>query len=149
MKYIPFYEYFPEVAEKETRTLIIPPNARASIPPGNYTYLELFCGTKDCDCRRVFFYVVTQDQEDPVAVIAYGWMNTQFYRQWMGDDDPAIIRTLKGPVLNLTSPQSDIATPILEMTKAILLKDRAYIDRVKRHYRMFKRFIDSQPDTED
>jgi hypothetical protein len=33
MKYIPFVEYFPEVAEKETCTLIVPLGAMVSAPP--------------------------------------------------------------------------------------------------------------------
>jgi hypothetical protein len=144
MNYVLFNNYFPAIAERETRTLHVPSNSSSRLPAGDYTFLELFCNEKGCDCRRVFFYVISPLRKGAVAVIAYGWESTQFYVEWMKDDDPEIIRTLKGPVLNLTSPQSDLAGLILKLTEAVLLKDHAYIDRVKTHYRMFKDRIDSQ-----
>lgn len=149
MEYVLFNGYFPDIAEKETRTIHVPKNSPSGLPAGKYTFLEMFCDEKGCDCRRVFFYVASPSRKGAAAVIAYGWESWQFYVEWMGDDEPEIIRSLMGPALNLASPQSDLAGPILKLTKAVLLKDKAYIDRVKTHYRMFKDRIDALPDEED
>jgi hypothetical protein len=43
----------------------------------------------------------------------------------------------------MTSPQSNLAPAVLELFKKVLLQDRAYIKRVKEHYRIFRRSIDS------
>jgi len=78
-----------------------------------------------------------------VAVIAYGWEKSKFYADWFGDNDPRIIEDLKGPVLNLASPQSELAPILLDKIKYVLM-DRHYIERIKRHYRMFKDVIEKE-----
>jgi hypothetical protein len=62
----------------------------------------------------------------------------------MGDDDPNVIADLQGPVLNLASPQSKQAPAILELIETVVLQDRAYIERVKRHYALFREKIDKE-----
>jgi hypothetical protein len=50
-----FHDLFPEMAERETRSVIVPPGSPPSgLPPGQYAFLEMFCNEKGCDCRRVF-----------------------------------------------------------------------------------------------
>ena len=79
-----------------------------------------------------------------MAVIAYGWEKSKFYADWFGDNDPLIIEELKGPVLNLASPQSELAPVLLDRVKKYVLKDRHYTERIKRHYRMFKDLIEKE-----
>ena len=55
----------------------------------------------------------------------------------MGDNDPKTIEDLKGPVLNLTSSQSKLAPALLKQIK-VVLQDKDYIERLKRHYHLFK-----------
>jgi len=62
----------------------------------------------------------------------------------MGDNDPHAINDLMGPVLNLTSPQSNLAPALLDLFREFLLHDTAYIERVKKHYEMFRRDIDNK-----
>lgn len=142
MPYTLFYEYFPEIAEKETRTITLLDDAKWGLPPGNYAFLEMYCDEPGCDCRRVFFCVMLDDKKTPEAVIAYGWENRKFYVDWMGDDDPLIIDDLKGPSLNLSSPQSPLAPALLNLANNVLLRDKAYMDRIKRHYAIFRKKID-------
>jgi hypothetical protein len=141
-----YHDYFPEIAERETRTISVFDNSSWDLPPAHYSLLEMYCDEPDCDCRRVFFYVVSSLTRQAVAVIAYGWESRKFYSKWFGDDDPKIIEELKGPALNLASPQSEIAPLILEMVQEVVLQDRAYIQRVKNHYRMFRNRIDTNID---
>ena len=144
MPYEFFNNRFPEIAKRETRTITINDGLKFSLPPGEYAFLEMFCNESKCDCRRVFFYVVYSNRIQAEAVIAYGWEDTDYYAKWMGDDDPDSMRELKGPVLNLTSPQMALAPAIIELFKNVLLPDHAYIERVKRHYAMFREKIDGK-----
>ena len=56
-----------------------------------------------------------------------------------------MVAELQGPVLNPGSPQTNLSGGILELFSDVLLKDDAYIERVKRHYRMFRSKIDGKP----
>jgi len=138
MMYVPFHEYFPEIAKKETRCIIAFNDPK--LPSGEYGLVEHFCNDSRCDCRRVFFNVMSLISKKPLAVIAYGWESKKFYVKWMGMNDPRIIKDLKGPCLNSASPQSKLAPILLEYVKDVL-KDDMYVSRIKRHYKMFKEKI--------
>ena len=144
MPFIPLYELFPEIAKRETRTIHILNDARFDLPSAEYAFIEMFCDDPGCDCRRVFFSVVSTLTEKPVplAVIAYGWEKYEFYEKWSHGDEPEIIKNLMEPSLNISSPQSQFANGILDLFCKMLLTDREYIDRVKRHYRIFREKID-------
>jgi hypothetical protein len=49
MSFTPFYEKFPEIAEKETRTIIIFNDP--DLPEDEYGLLESYCDESQCDCR--------------------------------------------------------------------------------------------------
>ena len=127
MPYALFHSRFPEIAERETRTIAVLEDSALGLPAGQYSLLEMYCDEPGCDCRRVFFYVVSSLKADAEAVIAYGWESSEFYARWMGDVDPNVMEQLCGPVLNLASPQSDLAPAILEMVKNVALQDSAYV----------------------
>jgi hypothetical protein len=138
MLYAFFYELCPELAESETRTITILDDSSLSLPAGDYSLLEMFCNERKCDCRRVFFYVVSSLTDDVVAVIAWGWESKKFYAKWMRDDDPEVIKELQGPMLNIGSPQSSLAPAILDLVNDIILNDRAYVERIKTHYLIYR-----------
>ncbi len=143
MFFRPFGYFFPDLAAAETRTLILVGGAKTGsdpeeIPDGEYGLLEHFCAEPACDCRRVMLYVCTPHDRKPLAVIAYGWEDAAFYRRWLGNDDPTIVRMLRGPVLNPGSPAAPFAHELLELVQTLVLRDRAYVERLARHYRMFK-----------
>jgi preprotein translocase subunit SecA len=77
-------------------------------------------------------------------VIAYGWEDSKFYADWFGGNDPMIIEELKGPILNSSSFQSELAPILLDRVNEYVLKDKYYIERIKRHYRMFKDLIEKE-----
>ena len=79
MPYACFHEYFPEIAERETRTITILEQSSSKLPPGEYSLIEMYCNERKCDCRRVFFYVISLPKKDVEAVIAYGWESRKFY----------------------------------------------------------------------
>lgn len=140
MSYQPFYELFPEIAEKETRTLTAINHPR--LPADDYALIESYCNEPDCDCRRVFFNVASRRRHKIEAVITFGWESEKFYREWLGFDDPHALKQLKGPALNDSSPQFELAPALLQEI-TFVLKDKNYVDRLKRHYHMFKEVVNS------
>jgi len=134
----PFFSRFPELAARETRTVKLM-EPFAGLPAGEYGFLELYCNEPTCDCRRVLFQVCRADRPNKVlATINYGWENEDYYAQWLhGDRESA--RELASADLDPLNAQSKLSPALLELFRQILLEDRAYIDRLRRHYRMFKR----------
>ena len=106
--------------------------------------IEMYCDEPGCDCRRVFFSVLSSQTTQVEAVIAYGWENIHFYTQWMGDDDPQTARALKGPILNPGSPQAAFAPALLDIVKNVILQDEQYVARLKTHYTLFRETIGSK-----
>jgi len=142
MPYAPFHDKFPNIAEKETRTLIIYDDPE--LPDDKYIPTELYCDEKDCDCRRVFFYVVAESTRETLAVITYGWEKRQYYIKWMGDNNPDVIDSLIGTGLNLGSHQSQYAPALLEKIDFILKNDISYVNRLKEHYKIFRKEVAKQ-----
>lgn len=145
MSYKLFQELFPETALTETRVVTIP-EGNSLLPADEYGLLEAYCDDEDCDCRRVFFNVVSRKRNDLVAVAAYGWGSEAFYTKWWGGEpdnemERLAIQEMRGLVLNSASPQSELAPAILKLA-AWLLEDPAYEARIKRHYQMFKEKVD-------
>jgi len=141
MPYVPFYNLFPKIAEKQTRVITLFGKSEFDLPAGEYAFIEMYCNEKGCDCRRVFFNVF-YNRKQVAAMIAYGWEPLEFYARWMGEDDPEVIEQLKGPTTSMLGPQSEKAGQVLEMLKKLVLTDEKYIERIKEHYRLFREQID-------
>ena len=45
---------------------------------------------------------------------------------------------MKGPILELGGQQSEYAKELLKLFKEVILEDSTYVERLKRHYEMFK-----------
>jgi hypothetical protein len=146
MPYESFHAHFPEIAEKETRTITV--LNHASIPKGKYGLIEMYCNELGCDCRRVFFDVYDWEHRKSMAIIAYGWESKEFYARWFGSNDPDEIHDLQGPVLNFGSPQSKFAQAFLALVEGIL-SDSQYVSRLKRHYQVFKDGVNQGEDLDN
>ena len=133
----PFFSRFPEQAARETRTLTLLKSS-AGLPAGEYGFLEFYCNEPTCDCRRVLFQVCRADQPEKVlATINYGWESEDFYTQWLhGDLESA--REIINASLDPLNPQSKLSDALLGLFRHVLLKDGAYIERLRRHYGVFK-----------
>ncbi len=142
MPYRPFHDVFPVIAERETRVLIVPPEStRAPLPVDEYGLVELFCDERGCDCRRVFLMAVSR-RRGPEAVIAWGWEPREFYARWSGESDETLLDNLKGPALNLGSPETDLAQPLLEVVSELLRTDEGYTTRIQEHYHLFRSHVE-------
>lgn len=107
------------------------------IPGGKYFFFEFYCDDEACDCRRVIIKVI---QETPrpeiIASINYAWEEPEFYANWMGSEDDG--PEMDGAILEPLLPQSRHSRFFLRFFSQVMLRDPAYVERLKRHYAMFK-----------
>ncbi len=141
MPYAPFYEHFREFALRETRSFTVF-DGHPDLPADEYGLIELYCDDEGCDCQRVMFEVLSRKRNKSVAYIAYGWASADFYRKWTKSGNPDIALHMQGPILNELSPQSELAPALLMLVRDTILKDAAYVERLRRHYQMFKEKVD-------
>lgn len=132
MMMVPFFNIFPDIAEKETRCVIIPKGN--SLPAGSYYMAESFCNDKKCDCRRAFINVLYNDEI--AATIGFGWENTKFYKKWA--HDKSLASDLKCPILELGGVSTKYSEKVLVLFKEFMMQDNVFLERLKRHYKMFK-----------
>jgi len=155
MSYIPLFKLLPEVAEKATRSLTLLVGNPFDLPPDEYGLIELYCGDRNCDCRRVFFNVVSKNRKTTVATANFGWESKDFYASWISrgriktyneldKDDQLAVDDLCGFHLNLFSEQSELAPKILKMIEDLLEADEDYYERILRHYKIFRAKIDGK-----
>jgi SEC-C motif len=119
---IPFHLLFIEIAERETRNVTL--FGKRGAPSKTYGLLEAYCPDPTCDCRRVMINVVDVDhlEDGYLAAISFGF-------------DPGA--DMAGPFLDPLNSQSPLANMLLEQVSAVL-SDRAYVDRLERHYNLVK-----------
>lgn len=142
MSHTAFGEFFPEIADKETRVVTVIDQAIKDLPLGAYALIDLYCTDPDCDCRNVYIHVVHEEFPGPIATITYGWENLTYYKEWMGGgDDDYILTQFKGPALAIGARQSQFAGELLRIFEDILQTDKEYANRLQRHYRLVKGFI--------
>ncbi|MHB9038910.1 MAG: hypothetical protein ACYC64_19905 [Armatimonadota bacterium] len=140
----PFYSKFPDLAARETRTVTVQSSDR--LPAGEYGFIEAYCNETDCDCRRVLIQVMRPDTGDRVwATINYGWEDKSFYGKWMGGDDHG--DDYASAHLDPLNTQSEYADELLDAFLYNIDNDESYVDRLKRHYTMFKKAIVAQQRT--
>ncbi len=138
-----FANRFPDIAEKETRCVIMP--SGHDLPAGSYYFSESFCNDKQCDCRRAFINIIYEN--DLIATIGFGWEDTMFYEKWAHDKSMA--QDLKGPILEICGIKTRYSDNVLKLFKEVMMKDTIFLDRLKKHYNMFKEELnDTEEDTD-
>ena len=137
-----FVNRFPDVGEKETRCVIIPQGN--PLPAGHYYFAESFCNDKKCDCRRAFINVIFE--EGPIATIGFGWEKLEFYEKWA--DDKSMAKGLKGPIFELTGIRTKHSEDAFNLFKEVLMNDKIFLERLKKHYKMFKDSLDDGEENE-
>ena len=138
MPMVPFVDKFPELGARETRSIFA--SNQTQLPAGQWSFLEFYCNEPGCDCRRVIISVLRPETgwSKVWATIGYGWESLDFYRKWghgMDDDD------FKGPYLDVLNAQSEYSEVLLGLFREIL-ESPDYVERLRRHYRMFRKTVD-------
>lgn len=138
---IPFLNVCPEVAARETRSVMIGPGP--GLPTGEYAFIEFYCEDRGCDCRRVFVQVISREDPDEVlASIIFGWERESFYRRKISDD-PDAPRNITRGWLDPINEQSQHAPEFLKLFQNVVA-DAAYCLRLKRHYQLFKSTLEQR-----
>ncbi len=57
MPFAPFHSLFPDLAARETRSIVTFNDDE--LPEATYGLVELYCNERGCDCRRVIFQVIS------------------------------------------------------------------------------------------
>ena len=139
MQFLAYNSILPKIAEHETRSITVLENGEI-LPIGEYSFIELYCEDKKCDCRRVMVHVFSGDssQKHPrLAVLSFGWEPKAFYRKWapnLSDDD---LKYFRGPALDPREKQTIHSEHLLTCFK-MMLNDDVYRQRIIRHYVQFK-----------
>lgn len=125
---------FRDVAERETRTAtVLAPLALTDglhLPVDEYGFDEMYCEERGCDCRRVMINVLARHTQQHVATINHAFEKP-------ASDALVPEQTFLDP-LNRQSPW---APAILELFLNVVLADKDYVQRLHRHYRMFKNVV--------
>jgi hypothetical protein len=126
---------FPEVAERETRTVkvfeALPTTNPRQLPVDEYGFDELYCDERSCDCRRVMINVLARQARQHVATINHAFEKPT-------KDDPVPEQTFLDPL----NQQSPLAAALLDLFVNLVLADEDYRQRLVRHYRMFKNVVE-------
>ena len=131
---IPFSKRFPELGPRETRGVL--PEDDGEFPRGKYAFLESYCEEEDCDCRRVMLTVIEESTPAKVwATISFGWHPPECSPT---NELKALGATASGAFLDPLYPQSEHAAEFLDLFEWMITRDPAYVERLKRHYAMFK-----------
>lgn len=138
MEFMPFHSRYKELAARETRSIIIS-RTDLGVPLGEYGLIEYYCTKDNCDCRKVMLHVVESvPPHKTVATIGYGWESVEFYTKWMhGDKERG--QSITGAYLEVWGTQSEYAQQFLQVVPALAFTGE-YVERIKRHYRMFKNY---------
>ncbi len=132
-----FASEFPELAANETRGVRLQ-KPQSGLPAGDYGFIELYCVDPECDCRRVLIQVRSSERPETVlATINYGWEDEAFYTRWLGGNSNDA-HDMAGATLDPLNPQSEYAGALLRLFEAVVLQDAAYVERLKKHYLLFR-----------
>lgn len=118
-----FHEFFPDVAEKESRVLWA--NGRDPETREPYQIIEYFCADPKCDCNRVVLALADREKMDEGTILSVGFA---FDRN---DPDP-------GPYIDPLNPATREGQSLYPHIEKMLRADFDYIARLKRHYVMMK-----------
>jgi len=141
---LPFVKLFPELGSRETRTAQLV-DEDPSLPAGEYAFVELYCEEVECDCRRVLIQVRPEKNPDLVmANITFGWERAEFYTAKLGGDAKEG-QAATAPSLDPLLEQSQHADWFFRLFRDQVLTDPDYVNRLQRHYRMFKEAVQKSP----
>ena len=111
---------------------------------GKYNFIEYYCDDEACDCRRAVIRVILDSPEpEIISSIKYGWEEPEFYATWMGSEGEE--DEMSGAILEPLLPQSRHSRFFLRFFGEMILRDPAYVERLKRHYAMFKAALPASP----
>jgi hypothetical protein len=136
----PFHSVLPDLAMKEIRVAHL--RGDGELPDGEFGFVELYCNEANCDCRRVVINVMSPATGSKVwATINYGWESLEFYEKWM--QNKALAKEASGASIDTLNAQTPYSRAFLRLFQWVL-EDELYVERLKRHYALFKECIEQR-----
>jgi len=129
-----FHIPFPDIAPKESRSLLVRPESNLPLPVGDYLFTELYCVARSCDCRRVLFHVYQTGGSRHEPAIAAS-INYAFEPQ--SPQDVLMVGPMPQAFLDPINPQGPHAAALLDIFLRVVLTSE-YKTRLQRHYRLVK-----------
>ena len=133
-----FHKRVPDIGMSEYRSFTA--LEIEGLPSAEYGFIEFYCNDSSCDCRRVQLVVIEPEVTKRfLATISYGWESREFYRKhftFISEEDSPC-----EPILEPFGDQSEYSEILLDCCKRFLLSDEAYIERLKKHYGLFKKAL--------
>ena len=127
-----YFGCFPGKAKTELRTVTFTGLPGDPIPPGGYLFDEYFCTDRKCHCQRVIIKVLRAENFDArpeeVATISYTW-NLEPDKTWA-----AVNQDMPNPFLDPLHRQARYAVDLMDFWNDRIVRDPAYLERIKRHY---------------
>ncbi|MBJ6751093.1 hypothetical protein [Geomonas anaerohicana] len=123
----PYHQIFPNAAESIMTLELLAQSGR--IPKGSYAFVECYCTSPGCDCRRVALLVLDQKQRQK-AMICLGF----------DCDGP-----FTGPYLDGSSYQVPYADELLDFCVHTLNARPEWVARMKQRYGEVRELIDGMP----
>ena len=155
-----FIDYFPE--SPEPRAIFLDENNEFGLPPGTYIFEEEYCNTPFCDCRQACFRVKADWTPRVLAYMEYGWESPEFYKKMLEDadwdfDDPEDVACYEKEAADMAGVSFNIfycrktryAEPLKSLFETRLLPEDGFVERLKRHYQMFRDFVDADAQKRD
>ena len=135
--FVPFYTYFPEIADKETKVVQILKSGISTPPIGTYAIVECFCDDSKCDCHKVMLNVIAINQPGKIlATIGFGWESISFYTAWAGGDQE-LARQMVDTFLEPLCIQSKYSEYFCGLI-ADMVKEKSFRSRIILHYQLFR-----------
>ena len=125
----PFHLLFPELADRECRTLR--PMNHERLPSRRFLFLEAYCAEPRCDCRRVMLSVIDEGTRAIAATINHAFEPPGPPH---GDEPQTFLDPL--------NPQSEVAGDLLAQFQSMITHDPTYQARLERHYLAWKAIVD-------
>ncbi len=99
MKFIPAGEIIGSA--HQVRTVNIAKSSE--LPDGDYTFVDTYCTTSTCDCRKAMIQVLHNGK--CVSIINFGWEKPSYYEKWMGGSSgDGLTTSMHGSSIDITSP---------------------------------------------
>ncbi len=127
-----FDNLFPEQAHLDRCHVML----AVETPDDNTTLevLDLYCPDSTCDCHKVTLLIV-DNYKNIWATISYGWKSKSFYLKWGLDLET--VELLTEGFLDPIGVQSEYAEELMDAFE-FMIKDSAFMDRLKKRYAQFK-----------
>lgn len=142
MPFVPFRSLFRKIADDEMRNIFVG-DERGNVAY-SYAFVEAFCDEYGCDCRRALLMVLDHASGRQVATLGYGWASADYYRSQFSFLTDEEAHQMTGLSLEPMALQSEISTKILALAQENLATDVGYLERIERHYAMFRASIDAR-----